>query len=123
MKSILKFLGIALLATVVFTACSKDDDPANNDFFAGTYRGSVSYNDGDKNINQSNGSVFVTKVGDRYDFKFSDNIPALTNIEMQRNDNTLISIGDNAGFIRIDEDDLNITFRKDGKVWGADCNR
>ncbi len=45
MKNLLKFLAVTFLPYLYFAACNDDDDPANNDFFAGTYKGSISYND------------------------------------------------------------------------------
>ena len=76
MKNLLKFLAVSFFAVFVFTACSNDDDPANNDFFAGTYKGTVNYVDGDKTVSNENGSVFVTKIasGTKYNFAFSDNL-------------------------------------------------
>lgn len=87
MKNLIKSLHIVLFSaflTVVFVTCKKSDDPANNDFFAGTYRGSISYANGTSNIsNTTTGKVFVTKIasGTKYNFAFSDNIPDLNGME------------------------------------------
>ncbi|RFS19269.1 hypothetical protein DVR12_23840 [Chitinophaga silvatica] len=125
MKSILSIIGAVLLATVLFVACSKDKDPADTDIFAGTFKGKIGYLDAEKNISQDNGSVFVTKIGTRYDFRFSDGIPDLTGVEFEKkDDNTMISIGSSGtGLITINKDKLVIGFTRDKKTWTADCNR
>ncbi|MGC4232485.1 MAG: hypothetical protein QM594_05845 [Niabella sp.] len=130
MKSVLKILGIALAVTFLFTACSKDDDPADNDFFAGTYNGTISYNGGDDggDVTSTSGSVTVIKVasGTKYNFAFSNGIPNLNGIEFEKKgDNVLINIGGEEGvnYIRIDANTLKMLYIKDGKTWTADCTR
>ncbi|NSL85886.1 hypothetical protein ECE50_003525 [Chitinophaga sp. Mgbs1] len=125
MKSILRILGVLLIPALLFVACSKDTDPADVDVFAGTFRGKITYNDNEKNIKPESGSVFVTKVGTRYDFRFSDGIPDLTGVEFQRkDDNTMVNIGSSGtGLITINKDKLVIGYTKDGRTWTADCNR
>ncbi|MBV8324677.1 hypothetical protein [Chryseobacterium sp.] len=131
MKKAIKILGVLMLlvATALsFSSCSRDDDPTNNDFFAGTYKGSVSYNNGSgTNISTDNGSVFVTKIasGTKYNFAFSNDIPDLNGVEFeQKGDHTLVMIGSTAtSYIRIDNSQLKILFLKDGKTWTANCTR
>lgn len=130
MKKVIRILGIFMLvffAATSFSSCSKDDDPTNNDFFAGTYKGNVSYNDGTTNANADNGSVFVTKIasGTKYNFSFSNGIPDLNGIEFnQEGDNTLVMIGSTGtSYIRIDNNNLKILYIKDGKTWTANCTR
>lgn len=131
MKNLVKILGVFMLLFLTVTtisSCSDDDDPANNDFFAGTYRGSISYNDGGStSISTNNGSVFVTKIasGTKYNFAFSDGIPDLNGVEFeQKGDNTLVMIGSTAtSYIRIDNNELKILFAKEGKTWTANCTR
>jgi len=131
MKNLIKILGAFVLlffAVTTISSCSDDDDPANNDFFAGTYRGSISYNDsGSTSISTNNGSVFVTKIasGTKYNFAFSDSIPDLNGVEFEKKgDNTLVMIGSTAtSYIRIDNNELKILFAKDGKTWTANCTR
>ena len=125
MKSMLKIVGVLLLSAFLISSCSKDRDPADTDVFAGTFRGKIGYNDAEKNITQDNGSVFVTKIGTRYDFRFSDGIPDLTGVQFQqKDDNTLISTGsDGTGIITINKDKLSIAFARNGRTWSADCGR
>lgn len=127
MKNLLKFLAVTFFALFVFTACSDDDDPANNDFFAGTYKGSVSYRDGDNTLSSDNGSVFVTKIasGTKYNFAFSNRIPDLNGIEFEKKgDNILVSVGaDEMSYIRIDSNKLTILYTRDGKTWTANATR
>lgn len=127
MKNLLKTFGILILSLIVIVSCSRDDDPADNDFFAGTYNGSISYVDGSNNINTADGKVFVTKIasGTKYNFKFSNGIPDLNGIEFQQTgDNTLVSVGSTGtSYIKIDNNDLDILYTKDGKTWTANCTR
>lgn len=129
MKNILKILAIAVLAVFIFSAvsCSRDDDPADNDFFVGTYSGSISYSDGNTQTSSNDGKVTVVKVasGTKYNFAFSNGIPDLNGVEFQKTgDHTLINVGSNASaLIKIDNNDLNIFYTKDGKTWTADCSR
>ncbi len=132
MKNLMKVLAtlvVLAMSAVVFTACSNDDDPADNDFFAGTYKGKVSYNTGTAtgNISSDDGSVFVTKIasGTKYNFAFSNGIPDLVGVEFEKKgDNTLVSVGaTEAEFIRIDNKNLNMVYRKDGKTWTATTTR
>ncbi len=127
MKNLLKFMAVAFFALFVFTACSDDDDPANNDFFAGTYKGKTTYREGTNSITTDNGSVFVTKIasGTKYNFAFSDKIPDLNGIEFEKKgDNSLVSIGANeTSYIKIDNKNLTILYTKDGKTWTANATR
>ena len=128
-KNGLKFFGVMLLvfSILAISSCSRDDDPANNDFFAGTYKGSISYNDGSTTISKDNGSVFVTKIasGTKYNFRFSDGIPDLNGVEFNKEgDHTLVMIGSNAtSYIRIDNSTLKILYSVNGKNWTANCTR
>lgn len=124
MKNLMKLFAVLLLTTIVFSACSKDDDPANDDLFVGTYKGTISYVAADKNISTDDGTVRVIKVGNNYNFIFSDGIPDLTGVEFKKDANTVISIGsDETKFIKITESTLNIGFLKDGATWTANCSR
>ena len=125
MKWMLGIIGLFLFSAVLLTACSKDTDPADTDIFAGTFRGKIGYTDAEKNITQDNGSVFVTKVGTRYDFRFSDGIPDLTGVQFEKkDDNTMVSVGSSGtGLITINKDKLVIGFTRDNKAWSANCNR
>jgi hypothetical protein len=125
MKSVLKIMGVLLLAAFFVSACSKDTDPADVDVFAGTFRGKIGYTDAEKNITQDNGSVFVTKLNNTYNFRFSDGIPDLNGVEFQRkDDNTLVSAGSSGtGLITINKDRLVIGFARNGRNWSADCGR
>lgn len=124
MKSILKIFGILCLSIFVFTACNDDDDPANNDFFIGRYNGSVGYTNSEESKSNDNGSVQVVKVGDKYNFLFSDGIPDITGIEIEKNDNTAVMIGSTeTHYIRITASNLTIFYLKDGATWTANADR
>lgn len=109
---------------LVFVACSKDDDPADNDVFVGTYNGTIRYDNGNTTIRSETGKVTVVKTGNNYNFRFSDNIPDLNGVEFRKNENEVISVGsDESKYIRITANSLNIGFLKDGATWTADCSR
>ncbi|MCG7281451.1 hypothetical protein MHJ94_09125 [Chryseobacterium taklimakanense] len=97
-------------------------------FFAGTYKGSVSYRDGGStNISTDNGSVFVTKIasGTKYNFTFSNSIPALNGIEFEKKgDNALVMIGSTAtSYIRITSGKLEMFYTSGGRTWTANATR
>lgn len=125
MKNVVKILGVFCLAFLAF-ACSKDDDPADNDLFVGTYKGSISYS-GDENISTDDGSVTVVKTGNDYYFRFSNGIPDLTGVEFeQSDDNVLINVDfeDGVQYIRITASTLEMLYTKDGdETWTANCTR
>ena len=132
MKNVLKnlgFLALLIFSIVSIVSCSKDDDPTDNDFFAGTYNGHVLYTNTSNgtNIETNSGKVFVTKIasGTKYNFAFSNNIPALNGIEFQQTgDHTLISVNSTASvFIRIDNNDLRIEYLQGTQRWSATCSR
>jgi len=130
MKKTMKVFGLFAMVCFMIAAissCSRDDDPTNNDFFAGTYKGKVTYVDGSSNISKDNGSVFVTKIasGTKYNFAFSDGIPDLNGVDFeQQGDHTLVMIGSNGtSYIRIDNNELKIFYTKDGRTWTANCTR
>lgn len=124
-KKHLKILSLLLITTVIFTACSKNDNPADNDLFVGSYEGKISYNKEGENKATDNGKVTVVKVGSNYNFIFSDGIPDLKGVKFKKDgDNTVISLDEDAAkVIRITASKLNIGYAKDGAVWTADCNR
>jgi hypothetical protein len=128
MKNVLKFLSIAsvvLIAGMVFVSCSKNDDPADNDVFVGTYNGRITYQNSSESKSNDNGKVTVVKVGSDYNFVFSDGIPDLTGVRFRKDgDNTVVSVDEDVTkIIRITASRLTIGYAKDGATWTADCNR
>lgn len=122
MKKSLKIFGMLFFVAALAVSCDNDNDPSDDNLFAGQYQGTVGYSDPDSNteISTDEGQVTVAKVGDTYTFKYSDGIPTLTDITMEKNQNTLIS---SDGTISIDESNLSINFKRDGKTWTATCSR
>lgn len=114
-----------LITVFAFTACSKDDDPTDNSLFVGKYEGTVRYSEGLSEIkSNTNGSVTVAKVGDTYNFNFSDAIPSLNGIKMKKGEGNVIILEDGAfGSISISASELSINYTKDGKTWFANCDR
>lgn len=107
-------------------SCSKNDDPADNDIFVGTYKGRITYTDGSINKSADNGSVTVVKAGGSYYFRFSDGIPNLKGVSFKKEgDHTLVNIDLKEGvqLIRINASSLNILYTQDGKIWTANVKR
>ena len=81
MKNLLKVTGILLLTVLqlFLLALAVAVMIRLTTIFAGTYRGNVSYrnNSNSTTINNTNGSVFVTKIasGTRYNFSFQIKFP------------------------------------------------
>ncbi|TCV12857.1 hypothetical protein EDC17_102226 [Sphingobacterium alimentarium] len=125
MKKTIKILSLLLITVFAFTACSKDDDPTDNSLFVGKYEGTVRYSEGLSEIkSNTNGSVTVAKVGDTYNFNFSDAIPSLNGIKMKKGEGNVIILEDGAfGSISISASELSINYTKDGKTWFANCDR
>lgn len=126
MKNYLKFFGVLFLVVSAFSfvACSDDDDPVDNDIFVGRYNGAVSYASEDETKSADNGHVQVVKVGDKYNFAFSDGIPNITGVEIEKDENIGIMIGSTeTHYIRINANELKILYLKDGATWTANCAR
>lgn len=126
MRNVWKTL-IVICLVFVATSCSKDDDPADNDLFVGTYNGSVSFHDEDSDISSDDSSVTVVKAGNNYNFQFNKSgIPILSGVEFKEDgDNGMINIDfeDGLQVIRITASRLNILYSKDGKTWTANATR
>ena len=118
----IKILGILFFIVSFAASCDNDNDPSDDNLFAGQYQGAVSYSDPENStdVSTEDGQVTVVKVGNSYTFNFSNDIPSLKDIEMEKNQNTLISAD---GTINIDESNLTIDYSMDGKTWGATCSR
>ncbi|PST83838.1 hypothetical protein C7T94_12560 [Pedobacter yulinensis] len=125
MKKTVQLLSLLMIALVGFGSCKKDKDPATTDFFVGTYRGTVSYNDGTNNINSSDGKVTVTKVGSTsYKFFFGNNIPDITDVNFEKaGDNTYVSVGSGVTGITIDASSLKMLVKRGNQTWTANCTR
>lgn len=123
MKKLLSLLAVLSLGIIVLASCSKDDDPKDNDLFVGTYKGKVSYVNGDENISNDDGSVTVVKFGDSYTFNFSDGIPSIKDKEIEKGENSFTLDWDEGSIITIDESNLTINMIKDGAMWTANCKR
>lgn len=122
MKTSIKILGILLFVVAVAASCDKNNNPSDDNLFAGQYQGTVSYSNPENNTNISTeeGQVTVVKIGNTYSFNFSNEIPGLKDIKMEKNQNILVSTN---GAISIDESNLKIVYSDDGKTWGASCSR
>lgn len=125
MKKIIALVSVICLSLVAFS-CSKNDDPADNDLFVGTYKGSISYLNGQERKAVDNGSVTVVKTGNDYYFHFSDGIEDLKGVSFKKEgDNTLINVDlqDGLKVIRINASSLYILYTTDGKTWTANAKR
>ena len=128
MKKLFTLVTLVCISLVAFSSisCSKNDDPADNDLFVGTYKGKISYTNGQDQKAADNGSVTVVKTGNDYYFRFSDGIEDLKGVSFKKEgDNTLINVDlqDGLKVIRINASSLYILYTTDGKTWTANAKR
>ena len=129
MKKLFTLVTLICISLVAFSSisCSKNDDPADNDLFVGTYKGSISYSNGEKKESFDNGSVTVVKTGNDYYFRFSNGIEDLKGVSFKKEgDNRLVNIDLKEGvqYIKIDASSLTMFYtNKDGKIWTANAKR
>ena len=125
MKKIIALVSVICLSLVAFS-CSKNDDPADNDLFVGTYKGKISYTNGQDQKATDNGAVTVVKTGNDYYFRFSDGIEDLKGVSFKKEgDNRLVNIDfeDGVKYIKIDASSLTMLYTTDGKTWTANAKR
>ena len=128
MKKLFTLVTLICISLVAFSSisCSKKDDPADNDLFVGTYKGKISYTNGQDQKAADNGAVTVVKTGNNYYFRFSDGIEDLKGVSFKKEgDNTLINVDlqDGLKVIRINASSLYILYTTDGKTWTANAKR
>ena len=128
MKKLFTLVTLICISLVAFSSisCSKNDDPADNDLFVGTYKGKISYTNGQEQKAADNGSVRVVKTGNDYYFRFSDGIEDLKGVSFKKEgDNTLVNIDfqDGVKFIKINASSLTMLYTTEGKTWTANAKR
>ncbi len=128
MKKLFTLVTLICISLVAFSSisCSKNDDPADNDLFVGTYKGKISLLKGEEKKFVDNGSVTVVKTGNDYYFRFSDGIEDLKGVSFKKQgDNTLVNVDweDGLKVIRINASSLYILYTTDGKTWTANAKR
>lgn len=128
MKKLFTLVTLICISLVAFSSisCSKNDDPADNDLFVGTYKGKISFLKGEEKKSFDNGSVTVVKTGNDYYFRFSDGIEDLKGVSFKKEgDNRLVNIDfeDGVKYIKIDASSLTILYTTDGKTWTANAKR
>ena len=129
MKKLFTLVTLICISLVAFSSisCSKNDDPADNDLFVGTYKGKISFLKGEEKKSFDNGSVTVVKTGNDYYFRFSDGIEDLKGVSFKKEgDNKLVNIDfeDGVQYIKIDASSLIMLYtNKDGKIWTANAKR
>jgi len=128
MKKLFTLVTLICISLVAFSSisCSKNDDPADNDLFVGTYKGKISFLKGEEKKSFDNGSVTVVKTGNDYYFRFSDGIEDLKGVSFKKEgDNTLVNIDfqDGVKFIKINASSLTMLYTTEGKTWTANAKR
>lgn len=129
LKLLSSILSIGLIAGVLLTSCKKDTDPVDKDFFIGKYKGHITYSNteagNEENIDITNGKIDVVKVGNSYNFVFSDGIPNIGNVKFKDNGkNSVISIGsDESHYIKINASQLTILYNSGTETWTGNCQR
>src|SRR5690606_26129342 len=125
MKKIISLLATLAAFSILLLSCSKDTAPQDTDLFIGDYHGAISYKSADEDIDIDNGKVTVSKVGDTYNFAFSNSIPNINGIQFEKDDDEYyINIGSSGtSYIKINKDKLIILYLSDGQTWTANCDR
>ncbi|WP_454937894.1 hypothetical protein [Capnocytophaga gingivalis] len=128
MKKLFTLVTLICISLVAFSSisCSKNDDPADNDLFVGTYKGKISFLKGEEKKSFDNGSVTIVKTGNDYYFRFSDGIEDLKGVSFKKDgDNTLVNIDfqDGVKFIKINASSLTMLYTTEGKTWIANAKR
>lgn len=121
----LGWLFAVLFASSLMISCSDDDSPADSDIFVGRYDGFVSYTNGESSTVEENGWVQVVKVGNNYNFLFSNDIPEITGVEFESDGEVLINVGANeTQLIRVTANTLQIGYQEnENDIWTANCTR
>ena len=123
-RKIAFFSALVIASMVVLVGCSKEDSPSDSDFFIGTYKGTISYKNGEETKSDSDGRVTVVKVGNSYTFDFGSGIPNITNVKFEKkDDNTYVSIGEGLTGITVTASSLNMLVINDNGTWTANCKR
>ena len=128
MKKLFTLVTLICISLVAFSSisCSKNDDPADNDLFVGTYKGKISFLKGEEKKSFDNGSVTVVKAGSDYYFRFSDGIEDLKGVSFKKEgDNTLLNVDfqDGVKYIKINASSLTMLYTTEGKTWTANAKR
>ena len=128
MKKLFTLVTLICISLVAFSSisCSKNDDPADNDLFVGTYKGKISFFKGEEKKSVDNGSVTVVKTGNDYYFRFSDGIEDLKGVSFKKEgDNTLLNVDfqDGVKYIKINASSLTMLYTTEGKTWTANAKR
>lgn len=125
MKKTISLLATLAAFSILLISCSKDTAPQDTDLFIGDYHGAISYKSADEDIDIDNGKVTVSKIGDTYNFAFSNSIPNINGIKFEEGDDEYyINIGGSGtSYIKINKDKLIILYLSDGQTWTADCDR
>ena len=128
MKKLFTLVTLICISLVAFSSisCSKNDDPADNDLFVGTYKGKISFLKGEEKKSFDNGSVTVVKTGNDYYFRFSDGIEDLKGVSFKKEgDNTLLNVDlqDGVKYIKINASSLTMLYTTEGKTWTANAKR
>ena len=118
MKKLFTLVTLICISLVAFSSisCSKNDDPADNDLFVGTYKGKISFLKGEEKKSFEND----------YYFRFSDGIEDLKGVSFKKEgDNRLVNIDfeDGVKYIKIDASSLTMLYTTDGKTWTANAKR
>lgn len=125
MKRLIAIMSILGISMLLLNSCSKDKDPKDSDLFIGTYEGTISYKSDTDDKATSTGKVTVSKIGDTYNFTFSDGIPNVNNITFIKEDDVFsVNVGSSAtSYIRINASTLKMLYKVDDQLWTADCTR
>lgn len=118
-------LGLFVVTSLLMVSCSDDDSPSDHDIFVGKYNGFVAYSNGESNTEEDEGWVQVVKVGDKYNFLFSNGIPEITGVQFEKDGDTMLNVGATEfQYIRVTANSLTMLYTENvDDVWRANCTR
>ncbi len=113
-----------IISLILFTlvSCTKEEADKKLDI-TGTYTGSVDYQGGQGDIANTKGSLTIVKSGDVYNINFSDNIPSIEGVYLNKGTNVLFPGWDGGSSIVITENSIELAMSKAGESWAADCRK
>lgn len=126
-KNLLRSL-LAVVMVIGFVSCA--EDPDNYDIFIGSYHGRVSYTEPANAVikTSKDGKVTIMKVGTRHDFHFSDGIPSINGIAIEKTEGRTFKasiVDPYSGYILIEDNKLDLKYIKGllEATWTANCER
>lgn len=110
----------AILISILILSCSNSEDLSSEDVFGGKYVGYISYSDSENEIQNPEGSAFVSQNGEYWNFSFSNEIPEIDSVKFLISSDGEVMMNEGATethLIRITSETLQIVYDEIGQSW------